>query len=600
MKKLILLTLALLAEDMPPPLHVHARKVPFFELAPLSGQGMTDVCAEPNWLLYSQTFANAAWTKQGITASAPTVTDSYNGVTGETRLQFAATSGPAESSDAFQAPSAFPGGILATGLEVKGTSESGTIDVCRFSGTWACTSCAFTASDFIECAAPSGTATSGSAYLQIGNVTYHNGGTLRVAADVIVRKARMHRGSSLGPYFATTTAAMAPQPTGSKGETVTTVRPSVANCSKAANAKATTEIPDDSIVLMPANAIRVEYDYQGVKGVHEEEARSNYDLRSEEINNAWWSNANTGTAAPVLNGSCTTTPIKGANFMPQDYTFAATTSGQDNGRLGTVIGALAAVPSTHSYFVCGVTGAGTMDICVWNTTTPTCSTCSFPACSSGKWERCNRTTTSSANVATFIGNSTLYNGGTNRSQNRVCITGAQAEAGSDLTTYMPTSSATATRWLATVDVDLGANAPPANLMSMAVTITGKPASNTDGYPGALNLASDSVGSTSGKGMWLYSPSTYGSTMRCITQNNAGTVYATGSSGASSGNLRAWCASYGDGQTLSGYWNGALTASAAQSGTFSPARYLRLYGQSLGAMNVIKSQISIDHDPTRCR
>lgn len=235
-------------------------------------------------------------------------------------------------------------------------------------------------------------------------------------------------------------------PTGAKGETLTFTRASNGTCTKTATGGfSTTGIADGDLVVLSSNQPRVEYDSQGVLGLLVESSRTNSDLRSEEIDNAWWSDVATGAANPTLNGTCANSPLASPTSTPEDYTFPATTAGQQSGRLGTVIAGLAAVAGTHSFYVCGVGGAGSMDICVWNTTTPTCSTCDFPACSSNTWNRCTRTATSSGNVATFIGNNTLYNGGTSRSSNRVCVTGAQAEAGSYATSYIPTTSAAVTR-----------------------------------------------------------------------------------------------------------------------------------------------------------
>lgn len=235
-------------------------------------------------------------------------------------------------------------------------------------------------------------------------------------------------------------------PTGAKGEALTSTRASNGTCTKTATGGfSTTGIADGDLVVLSSNQPRVEYDSQGVLGLLVESSRTNSDLRSEEIDNAWWSDVATGAANPTLNGTCANSPLASPTSTPEDYTFPATTAGQQSGRLGTVIAGLAAVAGTHSFYVCGVGGAGSMDICVWNTTTPTCSTCDFPACSSNTWNRCTRTATSSGNVATFIGNNTLYNGGTSRSSNRVCVTGAQAEAGSYATSYIPTTSAAVTR-----------------------------------------------------------------------------------------------------------------------------------------------------------
>ena len=130
-------------------------------------------------------------------------------------------------------------------------------------------------------------------------------------------------------------------------------------------------------------------------------------------------------------------------------------------------------------------------------------------------------------------------------------------------------------------------------MCMKATLSGKPASSYEGYLGVLNAASDSMGGTTGKGMWLYSNATNGTTMRCITMNDTGTLFAASSVAGGSGNVSGNCDI--NANTVAGSWAGnQMTASGTMSGTFSPARYLTISGQSLGNYDSIKSRIVVDY------
>jgi hypothetical protein len=164
-----------------------------------------------NRWLRSQEFDNASWTKTGITDAAPTVTanfaDAPDGTTTAERIQFAATTGAANDSSVEQFIST-GAGQLSVSVYVKGNGTSGTIDLCSYATTWACTPCAFVSASWTRCTLDNRAALAVSNYIQLGNVSYHNGGTLRSAADVLVWGAQGEIGSYSTSYIPTTTVAV--------------------------------------------------------------------------------------------------------------------------------------------------------------------------------------------------------------------------------------------------------------------------------------------------------------------------------------------------------------------------------------------------------
>jgi len=223
-------------------------------------------------------------------------------------------------------------------------------------------------------------------------------------------------------------------PTGSRGETLTFTRASSATCTKG---NEWSSIDDGDLVLCATDQPRVMRGGTGTgsKGLMVESARTNSVVRSEEINNASW--ANIGTA-PTLNGADAAVAPDGTTTA-EDYTFAATTTGQSSGRLGATVAAAGVF--SGSYYVKGVSGSGSIDVCVWGSVA-SCATCDYVSTS---WTRCVVAGSPGGSASVFIGNSTANNGGIDRSSNRVYVWGAQFESGDYPSSYIPTTNATVVR-----------------------------------------------------------------------------------------------------------------------------------------------------------
>lgn len=225
-------------------------------------------------------------------------------------------------------------------------------------------------------------------------------------------------------------------PTGSRGEAQTFTRTGTAICNP--QGPATTGIADGELVSLADNIPRVSLVGSLLMFIRET-SRTNGVLRSEAIDNAAWTNV----GAPTLNGTCATSPLASGSSAPEDYTFAATAAGQEQGRMASDYSACAGVSCSSSIFVKGVSGSGTMDLCVYGGAVGQCASCAYVSTS---WTRCSFPAVTSVGVAVMvIGNVTKWNGGTARSSNRVCLIGAQMELGAWVTGYVPTAGATATR-----------------------------------------------------------------------------------------------------------------------------------------------------------
>lgn len=392
------------------------------------------------------------------------------------------------------------------------------------------------------------------------------------------------------------TACACTNPTGAKGETLTFTRASSATCTATATGGlATTGIANGDLVTCSTNQARVEYDAAGVKGLLVEGARTNSVVRSDEMDNASWSNVASGSSITVT-ANAATSPF--GTLTAERYQFGATTGAQYS--LALQAGACPASASVASVFIKGNGTSGVTDICTAVGTT-TCGVCNFVADS---WTRC-ALTVSSFGTQINIGNAGVFTGGVSRSAADVFLSGVQCEAGTFVSSYIPTTSAAVTRATeATGWFDLGASAPAANLFSSAATVTHSWLYNVGnglGYPGVLSASPAAANDASGKGWLMYSPGSGGTSARCWGGNDAAGVTTTGTVSTLASSQRMWCSAN---SALNGaYGANTMSASAAQSGTFSPARYLSIGVFAAGVGEPwwgIISKACVSPDPAACR
>jgi len=227
--------------------------------------------------------------------------------------------------------------------------------------------------------------------------------------------------------------------TGSSGEALTMTRASNATCSR--QGAATTGVAPGDLVTCASNLPRVEPVGTSLSYLREA-AATNVNPRSAEIDDASYGDftAN-GAAAPVLNGADAALAPDNA-LTAEDYTFDATAATQASAR---AIAVLTAAAYSAQVWIRGVSGSGSMDLCIQTGAAPTatCSTCLF---TSASWTQCKvENVTSIAGGQIYLGNMSYLNGGTARASNRVDVWGLDAEAGAFASSYVPTAGATATR-----------------------------------------------------------------------------------------------------------------------------------------------------------
>ncbi len=405
------------------------------------------------------------------------------------------------------------------------------------------------------------------------------------------------------PFFSafagrgTTAACSATAPTGAKGETLTFTRASTAICTKTASGGlATTLIANGDLVSLSANQPRAEFDSASTLGLLMEGPRTNSCLRSQEFDDAAWSLQNLTCAAVARTANAATAPDGTLTADQIDVAVCVNGASARSTIFTTTTIPLTAASWTFSAYVKGVSGSGTFKVAVTpdgiTYYTPNI-TCSFV---SSSWSRCVGTFTAGlTNSYVVIGTDHRDPAqNTDAAAASFYLWGAQMELGGYATSYIPTTSATATRATEAASFPVVLNTASGFSHSHSFTNMG-----TASFDGAMGLYQDAANRTQ---LYQYS-----------TNALAADIFsASGSRGANSvpGNFNAGT-SYriagvysgaGAASTMTSYLGGVVqntSATGLTSGWASSVIGFSLNSPWSGT-NTIYTRICVDPSPTRCR
>lgn len=385
-------------------------------------------------------------------------------------------------------------------------------------------------------------------------------------------------GTGMGTACACTT------PTGVHGEVLTFTRASSGTCFKHSQ---TTGIANGDLVTCSSGQPRVMSGGVGVLGLMNEGSRTNTTPQSEAFDNAAWSKAGSGAAAPTVTANAAAGPDN--NTTADRVQFPATTAGQFSDLLSPG-GCTASASNAESVFIKGTTSSGVLGLCFCagalcgGTSDFTCAPMAY---NTSTWTRY-------AQVATLgIQNHIFFATQNGDAAADVLLYGAQCEVGTFESSYIATTTAAVTRALevATLPFVNGATTGSFAATIVPVSAVAGPWGNDQDHE-------------------IFSLSTAGPVGVMLLDARAASSTLTFYLAAGAVGSGEWGITGLTENRVAGYWTGtggsasvvgALGGTSVGSGTAGATTLIEVgtFSGVAPAYGVIK-KVCADSDPTRCR
>ncbi len=366
--------------------------------------------------------------------------------------------------------------------------------------------------------------------------------------------------------------------TGAKGEPVTFTRASTATCTKG---NPTTGIQPGDLVTVAVDQPRVgNPDGLGL-ALLVEKMSQNVLGKSEQLDNAtYWSKVETsGTVTVTANQA-----LSPFNTMTAErlQVAACPTTGT---RSMLYQGQVQAGSHIASVFLMGTSTTQAVNVCAFGTT-GACAPCTVPATS---YTRCAAPVTTGGALAYLLvgcNNDTVnYTGASNTGAADVYIFGAQVEAGTVTTSYIPTDTVAVTRAGESAYLPFTANLTPSGSAAVTLVFT-------------RYVPSAGLDFTTGGGLSIEFLAPYTASNTSFAVYSGGVVASQTVPNMSTTASRL--GAYWTGTSFTTYFNGA-TATGTGSAVGAPLQKLWLgdYNGSHQIGGYIRN-VCVDPDPTRCR